>query len=133
MRPDDVSCLKPIKTKWKLYVLTWQNLHLLEPLSKDILKIVICNLQRYHLLEPLTKRNFAPAINVYLENFKNIRITIINGFRVNELFILDPEVVNYNKCLSNDCQNLKKTNIVSSTTVKYDNFNIIVTEDRVSV
>lgn len=81
LQPADVSVFKPMKTEWKTTVRKWQS-------------------RSENINSSITKLNFC---RVFQECLGNITMTtyIINGFRKCGLFPLNPDNVDYTKCVRN--------------------------------
>ena len=79
MQPADVSLFKPFKTFWRDEVLQFQ---------------------RENPNNVVRRRNVAPLIGKVLRRITPV--TIINGFRKSGIFPLNPDAVDYGKCLEID-------------------------------
>lgn len=85
MQPADVSVFKPLKGDYKKTVREWQNQNEVNSL--------------------LSKVTFCPLIKQVLEQ-KDLTTSIQNGFRKSGLFPLNPDAVDYSKCVQNAIENL---------------------------
>ncbi|KAJ8966409.1 hypothetical protein NQ314_003539 [Rhamnusium bicolor] len=81
MQPADVIVFKHLKSEWKKTVLEWQA----KPENINCI---------------LTKSTFCPLL-VEVLNMLSLSKSIINGFKRCGLYPLDPNVVDYSKCIQN--------------------------------
>ena len=100
MQPADVSVFKPLKSDWKRTVREWQE---------------------QNLGEQLNKKNFCPLLEKAIASDKNLKLTIQNGFRKCGLFPLDPNAVDYTKCVKNTIEKLHHKKSCEDTKLKYEN------------
>lgn len=78
LQPADVASFKPLKAGWKKYLRLWYA----ENDSGEV----------------LNKQNFAPLLQKVVNSCTDPSIAI-NGFRSTGLFPLNPDAINYEKCL----------------------------------
>lgn len=81
MQPADVSVFKPLKSEWKNTVRKWQ-------MKPENINTII------------SKNTFFPLLEECL-TLSNLPERIQNGFRSCGLYPLDPNAVNYSKCIQN--------------------------------
>ncbi|KAI8127236.1 Tigger transposable element-derived protein 1 [Lucilia cuprina] len=86
MQTADVSVFKPLRTEWKKTVREWQ----LKPANNN--KVV-------------SKSTFCPLLDMVLSKM-DLANTIKNGFRKCGLYPLNPENVDYTKCVQNHSEAL---------------------------
>lgn len=89
LQPADVSVFRPMKADWKKTVSLWQNR------SENINSCV-------------TKINFCKVFNEVLKDEVDFEIKIKNGFRKCGLFPLNPDAVDYSKCVVNTAEHATK-------------------------
>lgn len=95
MQPADVSVFKPLKTQWKKTVRDWQS----KPENSN---------------KVLNKNSFCPLLQECLES-PFLPQSIINGFKRCGIYPLDPDAVDYTKCIQNDLENNKNTDQLEIT------------------
>lgn len=86
LQPADVSVFHPMKVNWKNTLRQWHNI----PGNEN--KVV-------------TRELFCPLFQSSLQN-NNMTQSIINGFRKCGLFPVNPEAVDYTKCIKNSLEKL---------------------------
>lgn len=96
MQPADVSLFKPLKTHWKQTVRKWYS-------------------KPENINAVLNKNSFCPLLEQCLKS-PTLPHSIINGFKICGLFPLNPDAVDYTKCIKNKLE----TNIRPNP--KNDNF-----------
>ena len=77
LQPADVSVFKPLKSLWKSHVREWQT---------------------QNLGKSLTRVHFATILDKAVRQIG--RLTISNGFLACGLFPLNPDAIDYTKCVS---------------------------------
>lgn len=98
MQPADVSIFKPLKSQWKNTVRDWQSK------SENVNSI-------------LNKTNFCPLLADCLK-LTTLPETIINGFKRCGLFPLNPNAIDYSKCIQNRLE--KNTTNKISDAISHD-------------
>ncbi|KAJ8910325.1 hypothetical protein NQ315_012331 [Exocentrus adspersus] len=88
MQPADVSVFKPMKSDWKKTVRNWQN-------------------RSENINSSVNKVNFCGIFHEVLSNTEAFAENIKNGFRKSGLFPLDPDALDYTKCVKDIAENLK--------------------------
>lgn len=81
MQPADVSVFKPLKSQWKKTVKEWQS-------------------KPENLNNILTKTTFCPLLAECLK-MSSLSNSIVNGFKRCGLFPLNPNAVDFSKCIQN--------------------------------
>lgn len=90
MQPADVSVFKPLKSQWKKKVREWQSKHNIDNI--------------------LTKNTFSPLLAEVLK-MPSLPSAIIKGFERCGLFPLNPDSVDYTKCIQNKLETNAKPNV----------------------
>ncbi|KAJ8909901.1 hypothetical protein NQ315_005636 [Exocentrus adspersus] len=88
MQPADVSVFKPMKSDWKKTVRNWQN-------------------RSENINSSVNKVNFCGIFHEVLSNTEAFAENIKNGFRKSGLYPLDPNALDYTKCVKDIAENLK--------------------------
>ncbi|KAG5887470.1 hypothetical protein JTB14_017325 [Gonioctena quinquepunctata] len=91
LQPADVSVFKPLKLEWKKTIRKWQKL------PENVNSCV-------------TKVNFCKVFQSTLDGY-DMKNHIINGFRKCGLFPLDPENVDFTKCVQNIIEQQNELNV----------------------
>lgn len=89
LQPADVSVFKPMKSEWKKTVCKWQN----KPENLN------CS---------VTKINFCSVFDEILSKSDRFKNSVKNGFRKSGLFPLNPDAVDFSKCVADTAVKLQK-------------------------
>ncbi|KAG5896446.1 hypothetical protein JTB14_022525 [Gonioctena quinquepunctata] len=97
LQPADVSVFKPLKQEWRTTVRKW--------------------LSRQEVNSSVTKLNFCPLFEETLQGTSTTD-QIKNGFRKCGLFPLNPDNVDYSKCVKNTLDNLQKSSSAGEESIE---------------
>jgi hypothetical protein len=104
-----VAAFRPVKSKWKDAVLSWQ--------TQNPNKV-------------FTKENFAPILEGMFKNI-DLEPSVKNGFRATGLYPWNANAVNFSKCIGKNGPNVNANNTSLIQPLPYNDFCEIVGERRI--